>query len=113
VKALFIPVDGPPREVDLPGGGTRFMRSLKALIGTECAERIRVTSRWEAWLDEDGAATGKLVNQAATRLAQSFGWQLSLLGPVVIVGLGKNADRPAALSQDQAGAILRRIASAP
>jgi hypothetical protein len=51
VKALLIPVDGPPREVDLPGGGTRFMRSLKALIGTECAERIQVTSRWEAWLD--------------------------------------------------------------
>jgi hypothetical protein len=71
VKALLIPVDGPPREVDLPGGGTRFMRSLKALIGTECAERIRVTSRWEAWLDEDGAAAGKPVNQAATLVAQS------------------------------------------
>ena len=55
MKALLIPVDGPPREVDLPGGGTRFMRSLKALIGTRCAERIQVTSRWEAWLDEDGA----------------------------------------------------------
>jgi hypothetical protein len=38
VKALLIPVDGPPGEVDLPGGGTRFMRSLRALIGTECAE---------------------------------------------------------------------------
>jgi hypothetical protein len=75
VKALFIPVDGPPRELDLPDGGTRFMRSLKALIGTECAERIRVTSRWEAWLDEDGAATGKLVNQAATLVAQSFGFE--------------------------------------
>ena len=69
MKALFIPVDGPPRELDLPGGGTRFMRSLKALIGTECAERIRVTSRWEAWLDEDGAAAGKPVNQAATLIA--------------------------------------------
>ena len=69
MKALLIPVDGPPREVDLPGGGTRFMRSLKALIGTDCAERIQVTSRWEAWLDEDGAAAGNQVNQAATLIA--------------------------------------------
>jgi hypothetical protein len=42
------------------------MRTLKALIGTDCAERIQVTSRWEAWLDEDGATAGKPVNQAAT-----------------------------------------------
>jgi Domain of unknown function (DUF3846) len=109
VKALFIPVDGPPREVDLPGGGTRFMRSLKALIGTECAERIRVTSRWEAWLDEDGAAAGKPVNQAATLVAQSFGWQFSFLGPVVIVGVDKDTAEPAALSPAQAGAILEVI----
>jgi hypothetical protein len=112
VNALLIPVAGPAREVDLPVGGTRFMRSLKALIGTDCAERLWITDRWEAWLDEDGGSAGKPVNQAATHLAQSFGWQLSLLGPVVIVGLGKNAGRPADLSQDQAGAILRRIASA-
>ena len=98
MKALLIPVDGPPREVDLPGGGTRFMRSLKALIGTECAERIRVTSRWEAWLDEDGAATGKPVNQAATLVAQSFGFESSILGPVVIVGVDKDTAEPAALS---------------
>ena len=69
MKALLIPVDGPPREVDLPSSGTRFMRSLKAFLGAECAERIQVTSRWEAWLDEDGAAAGKQVNQAATLIA--------------------------------------------
>jgi hypothetical protein len=114
VKALLIPVDGPAREVSLPGGdGRRFMDSIRALIGTDCAERIRITNRWEAWLDEDGGFTGKPVNQAATRLAQSFGFEFSLLGPVVIVGLGKNAGRSAGLSQDQASAVLRRIASAP
>jgi hypothetical protein len=107
VKALLIPVDGPPREVGLPGGGTRFMRSLKALIGTDCAERIQVTSRWEAWLDEDGAAAGKQVNQAATRLARSFGWEPSLLGTIVIVGLD-DATMPAALSPAQVDAVLRR-----
>jgi hypothetical protein len=111
---MLILVNGPPREVDLPNGdGPRFMTSLKALIGTDCAERLWITDRWEAWLDEDGRSAGKPVNQAATRLAQSFGWQLSLLGPVVIAGLDKNADRPADLSQDQSSAILRRIASAP
>ncbi len=70
MKALLIPIDGLPRAVDLPGGGgTRFMRSLRTIIGTQCAERIRVTSRWEAWLDEDGAAARKPANQAATLLA--------------------------------------------
>jgi Domain of unknown function (DUF3846) len=113
VKALFIPVDRPPRELDLPGGGTRFMRSLTALIGTECAERIRVTSRWEAWLDEDGAAAGKPANQAATLVAQSFGFQFRLLGPVVIVGVDKNTAEPAALSPAQARAIPERIREPP
>jgi hypothetical protein len=109
VKALLIPVDGPPREVDLPGGATRFMRSLKALIGTDCAGRIQVTSRWEAWLDEDGAAAGKQVNQAATLVARRFGFEFSFLGPVVIVGVDKDTAEPVALSPAQAGAILGKI----
>jgi len=112
VKALIIPVGGPPREVVLAdGGGTRFMRSLRTLISTDCAERIRVTSRWEAWLDEDGGAAGKQVNQAATLLAQSYGWRLSLLGTVVIVGLDKDANKPTELSQAQVDAIIRRASS--
>ena len=106
VKALLVPVDGPPRDVDLPGGDTRFMRSIKALIGAECTERIQVTSRWEAWLDENGTAAGKPVNQAATLVAQSFGFESSILGPVVIVGVDKDTAEPAALSPAQAGAIL-------
>ena len=109
MKALLIPVDGSARVADpLGGGGTRFMNSIKALIGTDCAERIRLTTRWEASLDENGTSAGRQVNQAATRLAQSFGWQFSLAGPVVIVGLDQNTD-PAALSPDQIGAILEKI----
>ena len=74
MKALLIPADGPPREADLPGGGdTRFMRSLRKLIATDCAERIQVTTRWEAWLDENGSAAGKPVNEAATRIARAYG----------------------------------------
>jgi hypothetical protein len=106
MKALLIPVDGPARVTGLPsGGGTRFMNSIKTLIGTDCAERIAITTRWEAWLDENGTSAGRQVNQAATRLAQSFGWQLTLTGPVVIVGLDQNTD-PAALSLGQIDAIL-------
>jgi hypothetical protein len=82
------------------------MRSLKALTGTRCAERIQVTSRWEAWLDEDGATAGKPVNQAATLVARSFGFEFSLLGAVVIVGVDKDT---AALSPAQARAILEKI----
>jgi len=114
VKALLIPVGEQPREVNLAdGGGPRLMRSLRALIGARCVERIWITDHWEAWLDENGAAAGKPVNQAATLLARSFGWQLSLLGATVIVGLDRDADRPAGLSQDQVRAILRRITGAP
>jgi hypothetical protein len=109
VKALLVPADGPPRAADLPdGGGTRFMRSLRTLIGTRCAERIWITSRWEAWLDEDGAAAGKPDNQAATLLARSFGFEFSLRGTVVIVGLDKDT-AVAALSPDQVDAILKKI----
>ena len=108
MKALLIPVDGPPGEVDLPGSEdvTRFMRSLRTLIGTDCAERIQVTSRYEAWLDEDGAAAGKPANQAATVVARSFGFEFSFLGPVVITGVDKDTAEPATLSPAQARAIL-------
>jgi len=114
VKALLIPVDGPPRVVDLAdGGGTRFMRSLRTLTGAQYVEPIGITDRWEAWLDEDSAATGKPVNQAATLLARAFGAWFSLCGTVVIAGLDKDKATPAALSPGQVDAILRRITGAP
>ena len=114
MKALLVPVDGPPKVVDLAdGGGIRFMRSLRALIGTPCAERIWITDRWEAWLDEDGAATGKPVNQAATRVVHAFGAQFSLRGTVVITGLDKDTTASATLTPSQVDALLRRISGAP
>jgi hypothetical protein len=113
VKAPLIPVDGPPREASLPGGGgIRFLRSLGTLIGAECAERIQVTSRWEAWLDEDGMTAGKPVNPGVTRLAQSFGWRFSFHGPVIITGLTMDA-APTALSPGQVDAILMMTGGGP
>jgi hypothetical protein len=81
----------PAKRRRAPRGGGQFMTSLKALVGG-WAERLWITSRWEAWLDEDGRSAGKPVNRTATRPAQSFGWQAILLGLVVIVGLDKDAD---------------------
>ncbi|MGH3222192.1 MAG: DUF3846 domain-containing protein [Streptosporangiaceae bacterium] len=110
MRALIIPVGGPPGEVDLPGGpSSRLMRSLRTLTGAQCAERLQITTRWEAWLDEDGAAAGKPANQAATLLARSFGFQLSLYGTAVIVGLDTDTAEPTALSPAQADAILDMI----
>jgi hypothetical protein len=89
------------------------MRSLRALIGAQYVEPIGITSRWEAWLDEDSAATGKPVNHAATLIARAFGAWFSLCGTVVIAGLDKDMTTPASLSPDQVDAILRRITGAP
>jgi hypothetical protein len=49
------------------------------------------------------------VNQAATLLAQAFGAGFSIYGTVVIVGLAKDADVPASLSQAQVSLIFQRI----
>lgn len=96
--------------VDLGGGGgIGFMRSLGALVGAECVERIRITGRWEFWLDEDAMAAGKVVNQAATRVARDFGAQFSLCGSVVITGVDDDADGWPGLSLDQVDAILLKV----
>jgi hypothetical protein len=113
VRALLFPVDGPPEVVDVAGGGgVGFVRSLGVLIGAECVERLRVTDRWEFWLDEDAMSAGRAVNQAATRVASSFGAQFSLCGSVVITGVDDDAAGWVALSPGQVGAILRWVTGA-
>jgi hypothetical protein len=80
VRVVLVPVEGPPEVVSLAAGrGIGFMRSLRTLIGAEWVERIRITGRWEFWLDEDGLAAGKMVNRTATRVARDFGARFSLL----------------------------------
>jgi hypothetical protein len=114
VRAVLVPVDGLPEVVDLAdGGGILFMRSLRALVGAECIERIRITDRWEFWLDENGRAAGKAVNQAATRVAGAFGARFSLCGTIVITGPDDDAAGWAALSPGQVDAILRRVTAVP
>lgn len=110
MRALHVPVGGPPEVVDLAeGGGARFMRSLRAIIGADFVEPIRITDRWEFWLDENGRAAGKQVNPAATRVARAFGFQFSLYGTAVVTGMEASANKAAGLSSDQVDAVLRRI----
>jgi hypothetical protein len=113
---VLVPVDGLPEVVDLAGSeGILFIRSLRALIGAKRVEPIRITDRWEFWVDEDGWAAGKPVNQAATRVAGAFGARFSLRGTVVITGADDDdgGAGSAALSRGQADAIFRRVTALP
>jgi uncharacterized protein DUF3846 len=110
--AVLIPVGEPPRIVDLPRGTARFLRSLQALCDTSCVQPIQVTSRWQAWLADNGIAEGKPVNQAATVLARTYGWPVTLYGPTVITVL-RNSGNTAGLSPGQVEAILARTTTAP
>lgn len=49
------------------------------------------------------------VNQAATLVARSFGFEFSILWPVVIAGADKDTAEPAVLSPARAGAILENV----
>ena len=110
VRAVLVPVDGPPVMVRVAGGSdVRFMRSLRALIGAESVERFRVTGRWEFWLDEDGRSAGKPVNHAATRVGRGLGARFDFPGSVVITGAGDDAEGWTGLSQEQVDVIFRQV----
>jgi len=111
-KAVLIPAGEPPRIVDLPRGTARSLQSLQALCDTSCVQPTQVTSRWQAWLADNGIAEGKPVNQAATVPARTRSWPVTLYGPAVITGLG-NSGNTAGLSPGQVEAILARTTAAP
>jgi hypothetical protein len=76
--------------VQLPDGGCpRFLRSLRNLIDARSVECTEITDDCDAWLDEDGSATGRPVNRAATRIAHAYGAPFTFHGPVVILGYGR------------------------
>ena len=110
--AVLIPAGEPPRIVDLPYSPARRVQSLQALCDTSCVQPIQVTSRWQAWLADNGIAEGKPVNQAATVLARTYSWPVTLYGPTVITGL-RNSGNTAGLSPGQVEAILARTTAAP
>ena len=111
-KAVLIPAGEPPRIADLPRGTARFLQSLQALCDTSCVQPIQITSRWQAWLADNGIAEGKPVNQAATVLARTYGWQVTLYGTAVITAM-RNSGNTAGLSPDQVEAILAATTTAP
>ena len=112
IKDEKITAGEPPRIADLPRGTARFLRSLQALCDTSCVQPIQITSRWQAWLADNGIAEGKPVNQAATVLARTYGWQVTLYGTAVITGM-RNSGNTAGLSPDQVEAILAATTTAP
>jgi hypothetical protein len=97
VRTLLVPVGGPPEVVDLAGGGASGSRPRCGAHRAECVERIWITDPWEFWLDEDDAAAGKPVNQAATPVARALAPGSASRGRRRR-GLGKDADASAALS---------------
>ncbi|NUK00327.1 DUF3846 domain-containing protein [Streptomyces lunaelactis] len=105
----------PTTVVDLgdDGAGSRFLRSLRAIIGAECAECVAVTDRWDAWLDEESAVRRRPLNEAATRLAHDYGARVRLRGTVVIVGADRGANVSVGLSPDQIDTLRCRATDAP
>jgi|ERR1035437_10478237 hypothetical protein len=89
-KAMYIPVDAPPRVVEYNG-----YDELKALVGG-WIEGIggdvggSGTHVWSGYVDEEGKIKGLPVNDEATIFAGATGWYGAgsdvLCGPVVIIG---------------------------
>ena len=74
VKALRISPQGDVTEVELPDDQSgRFVEALRTLIAAMTIEALVLTSRWDAWLDEDGYANAQPLNTYATALANQYG----------------------------------------
>ena len=58
-------------------------------VSARSVECVDITDERAAWLDEDGSATGRPVNRAATRIAHAYGAPFTFHGPVVILGYGR------------------------
>ena len=92
-KAMYIPVDEPPRLVEYEG-----YAGLKALVGgwiegiAGDADKIGPAGdfTWFGYVDEEGKIKGLPVNEPATALASAIGWYGAgsdvLCGPVVFLG---------------------------
>lgn len=106
VRALLVPTDGPSRL-------TRIQVTLDdiyAALGCEMIEAIVGAGEWVAYLDEEGKLDGRAHNPGADRLARALGWRGvpgdHLVGPVLFLGDGGEADVPAAVLEAAAAAGL-------
>ncbi|QYN41021.1 DUF3846 domain-containing protein (plasmid) [Pseudonocardia sp. DSM 110487] len=82
VKGLKITPDGEVDDVELPAANTT--KGLHRAIGCQRVDVVRLTTRVDMWIDEEGLDTAP-ANQPATAVAQAFGWVWqSYHGTVVI-----------------------------
>jgi hypothetical protein len=70
MRAVCIPTIGPVDVVELAESGEddsrAFLRDLYPVIGCEGVECVKLTSLWDAWIDETGLVDGVAFNQRAT-----------------------------------------------
>jgi len=110
VKALRISPQGDVTGVELPSDHAgRFVEALRTLITAITIEALVLTSRWDAWLDEDGYANAQPLNTYATALASQYGISAPLRGTVVIAGADPETGYAAALTPGQVTAIRQRV----
>jgi hypothetical protein len=110
VKALRISPQGDVTEVHLPDDhGGRFVEALRTLIAATTIEALALTTRWDAWLDEDGYANAQPLNTHAIALASQYGIPAPLRGTVVITGADRETGCAAALTSGQVTAIRQLV----
>jgi Domain of unknown function (DUF3846) len=112
LKVLRIDTNGNLTEVDLPESGFdgRFIAAVRDLVAAEAVQPLDLTSRWDAWLDEDGIAKGRPANPFAITLAKQYGISMTLRGTIVMTGVDREAGTAKSLTPEQIATIRNRIA---
>lgn len=106
--ALVIYPDGDVIEIPL---GDDSLKTMCAAIGCSLVDVVRLTSRIDMWIDDEGLYNHP-VNPAATALARHYGfvWQ-PYHGPVVLTSVDRDGNT-LELTKDQLVALLTRLLDA-
>jgi hypothetical protein len=114
LKALLIGLDGKLIQVELPKGGFdgRFTAAVRKLVAAQSIQPLGLTSRLDAWVDENGMTTGRPINALAAELVHSFGSAANLRGPVMLTGADRETGTAASLTGEQITMIKSRLADA-
>lgn len=106
--ALVIGIDGGVTELEVPATSHDRLQALYAAIGCHTVDVVRLTTRLDMWVDDEGMFT-QPVNLAATVLARHYGRTAQFYhGPAVIAGLDSQGTT-IALTDDQIHGVLTRL----
>lgn len=105
--SLVVQADGTIYDIELPSGDSSDMK--RQHIGCRLIDVLALTDRIDMWIDEEGYGVAP-VNQAATALAQHYGfvWQ-NYHGAVVLCGVDNATGESVDLQHDQIHALLTRL----